>query len=132
MFEESSEIEEFSIVLVIVAVVDDGDAILDLLREGDGTIVDENDFSEIAILEDAQVFHVALLLRTADFRAAFPVESMREYLAFRVELFENRIGVHLPRGGQENQLEIVREFFENFNCVRTNRHQALYEYEGEI
>lgn len=75
-FEEDGEIEEFSVVFVVVAIVDNRNAVFDLLREAYRTVIDEHDIREAPVLEYAQVLHVSLLLRCADVRAAFSVESM--------------------------------------------------------
>ena len=88
----------------------DGDAVVQLQRVGVGRVVDEHQVLEAAVLEDGQVLHVEAFRHLS---AVLSEQPLRHELAFGVQIVDDRVSIAVVRGGEDNDLEVLRELLED-------------------
>ncbi len=87
---------------VVVVEADDGHARVQVEGEGVQGVVYDQQMAGVAVVEDAQVFHVVAFL---GLHARVSIEPEWKVLIFRIEHIQYRISIHLMTSSEHNDLK---------------------------
>ena len=105
------------LVIPVVVVWDDRDAVLELVQVGIGSVIDQQHILHLPILQHSQVLDIDALLGLP---ALASEESVADVLVLRVEVVEDHIGVAFVTGREDNDLAHLRHFFQELLGVGTD------------
>ena len=102
------------LVFWVIVVGSNWDAVIDLISERVGSVIDENYVVEVSVREHTQIFNVYTFL---GLHTALSKESMMHVLAFRIKVIKHDVSIAAVRRRKDDDLEMLAQLFKSLDCV---------------